>query len=227
MRYRTSFNLLSALLGVGLLIAPGPASADTTPEFEPGWQLRFYVAAVDLDHSSSGLTRPAGTSRIGTDAGGGVGVNGEYRFSRRLGIDLGLFTGGSVDVEASAYRVGGTSRVAYDSLTFTPLTVGLDVHLTPASRVDVYVAPLIALIQYGELRTTAGPHGAGTEIDFDEDIAPGLSLGLGVPFGKKGWSFQAHITYLDSSLEGQGVDGLRVSSGYDSTIFGIGAGYRF
>lgn len=228
MQWRQCSKSYLAALATAVALAAAPALAATAADpIETGWQIRFYAAAIDMDHSSAGLTRPAGATRhYGSDTGGGLGVNGEYRFSRRLGIDLGLLSGGSVGVEAH-YRAGGTSWVSYDTLTFTPLTVGLDIHLTPGSRADVYVCPLVALIQYGKLETYAGPNDLGTRIDFDEDIAPGLAVGLGVPFGQGRWSFQANITYLDSTLEGRATNGVRVSSGYDSTIFGAGVGYKF
>lgn len=218
-----------AVLAAGVLLAAVPAlAADTIDQVDKGWQIRFYAAAVDMEHSTSGLTRPAGTGRgYGTDTGGGLGFNGEYRFSRRLGLDLGVFSGGSVDIEAHTYRAGGAGWVTYDTLTFTPLTVGLDIHLTPASRVDVYVCPLVALIRYGELTTYSDASGFTTAIDFSDDVAPGFAVGLGVPFGDTRWSFQGNITYLDSSLEGRGTNGVRIDSGYDSTIFGVGVGYSF
>ncbi len=181
-----------------------------------------------MDHSSAGLTRPGGIGRrYETDTGGGLGFNAEYRFSRRLGIDLGLFSGGSVDIEAHTFRAGGTSWVTYDSLTFTPLTAGLDIHLTPDSRVDLYACPMVALIQYGSLSWYDQPDGFATDVDFDEDFALGARLGIGVPFGRSRWSFQANVTYLDTSLKGRGPNGVRIDSGYDSTLFGLGAGYRF
>lgn len=229
MKRRESMKTHLGALTLGALLAAAPALAATAAEpVETGCQIRFYAAAVDMEHSSAGLVRPAGTTRsYGGDTGGGLGVNGEYRFSRRLGVDLGLFSGASVDIEAHTYRAGGTSWVTYDTLTFTPLTVGLDVHLTPDSRVDVYLCPLVALIRYGNLDTFVDSSGWRTGVDFDQDVAPGLAVGLGVPFGQKRWSFQANITYLDSSLEGRGPNGLRIDSGYDSTIFGAGVGYRF
>ncbi len=217
----------AAALGLLLAVAPAPAGAADDP-VDTGWRLRFYAGAVDMQHSSAGLNRPGGSSAaFDGDVGGGLGVNAEYRFSRRLGIDLGVFNGANVGIEAHTYRAGDTSWVSYDTLTFTPVTVGLDIHLTPEDRVDLYAAPLLAVIQYGELTMAAGPHSFRTGIDFDEDLALGAALGIGVPFGGDRWSFQANVTYLDSDLKGRGANGVRIESGYESTIFGLGFGYRF
>lgn len=211
----------------GLLLVALAAATSASAETDTGWQIRLYAATIDMEHSSAGLTRPGGaTAGFDGDVGGGVGVNAEYRFSRRLGVDLGFFSGGNVGIEAHAYRIGDTSWVTHDTLTFTPLTAGLDVHLTPGSRVDVYACPLVALIQYGELAIRTGPSGLRTGIDLEEDFALGATLGLGVPFGQR-WSLQANVTYLDSSLKGSGANGVRIANGYDSSIFGLGLGYRF
>lgn len=227
-RRRPHWYLAGGLLVAAVVVLAASASADTGEEIDTGWEIRFYAAAVDMDHSSAGLTRPAGSrAGYGTSTGGGLGFNAEYRFSRRLGIDLGLFSGGGVDIEAHTFRAGGPSWVTFDTLTFTPLTAGLDIHLTPDSRVDFYVCPMVALVQYGSLTAYNEPGGTSWDIDFDEDFGLGARLGLGVPFGQNRWSFQANLTYFDGSLEGQGANGIRIDSGYDSTIFGLGFGYRF
>lgn len=228
---RRAWRLAGGPLAVAVLALAASAAAETTAASETsdtGWEIRFYAAAIDMDHSSAGLTRPAGTTRgYDTSVGGGVGFNAEYHFSKRLGIDLGLLTGGNVEIEAHTYRAGGTSWTTYDTLTFTPLTVGLDIHLTPDSPVDFYACPMVALIQYSSVTWYDEPSGTAWDVDFDEDFGLGARLGIGVPFGQNRWSFQANLTYLDSSLEGRGANGVRIDSGYDSTILGLGVGYRF
>ena len=213
-----------------LALAAGTTAdaAETTGTVDTGWELRFYAAAVDMDPGSKELAAPGSTS-FGYDvsAGGGVGFNAEYRFSRRLGIDLGLFSGGNVEFDGRVSRAAGASRATYDTLTFTPLTAGLDVHLTPASRFDLYACPMVALVQYGRLSWYDEQRGWESTVDFDEDFALGARIGLGVPFGQKRWSFQANFTYLDSRLDGHAGGGVRIDRGYDTTLFGLGFGYTF
>ncbi len=208
------------LLLAVMVLAPG-ASATT----DSGWQIRFYAAAIDMEHDSA-PDRPDGFG-FDMDAGAGAGFNAEYRFSRRLGVDLGVLSGAGVDVAHYRTFAGNSGWVTSETLTFTPFTVGLDIHLTPDARVDVYACPLVALVQYGGLAVRSGPTGVSTDWDFDEDLAVGATLGLGVPIGQRRWSFQANLTYLDSSLEGRGSNGSRFDGGYDSTVFGLGFGYRF
>ena len=194
------------------------SAASALAETEPGWQIRFYAAAIDMDDGSSGAT-------YGLDVGGGIGFNAEYRFTPRLGLDLGILAGAGVDIGTTWTEYRGWTRA--DTVTFTPLTAGLDIHLNPDGRVDVYACPMVALIQYGGLTVRTGPTGTRTAWDFDEDFAVGAGLGVGVPFGRDRWSFQASLTYLESSLNGNSDNGLSLDSSYDSTIFGFGFGYRF
>jgi outer membrane protein W len=213
------------------LALPGTAGADSG--FESGWQLRFYFAAINFDDPAGGSEQFCGSghfcgdSRYTVDIGAGLGVNAEYRFSRTLGVDLGVLAGGGVDVEARTVRVGNATWVTHDTLSYTPLTLGLNVHLTPESAVDLYLGPVIGLIQYGGLTVQTGRAGVTTQIGLDEDFAVGAALGLGIPLGERPWSFNAHLMYLDSTLNGGSRQGAYIDSDYDATIFGLGFGYRF
>jgi opacity protein-like surface antigen len=205
------------------LAHPGTAGAEPPR----GWQLRFSVASIDFDTPAG---RVEGGNQVSYDVelGGGVGLNAEYRFNRRLGLDLGVLAGGGVDVAARVANVGHSTWWVHDTLSYRPLTAGLAIHLTPDNRVDLSLCPLVALIQYGSLSVQTGVGTASTRVSFDEDFGVGAALGLGVPFGQqRRWSFNANLTYLDSRLDGRSADGTRIDSDYDATIFGLGFGYRF
>lgn len=212
-RARLAGALLVAAVG---LMGPASAQADAAN----GWRLRFYAASIDFNSSES---RP----RYDLDIGFGLGVNAEYRFSPRVGVDLGVLGGAGVDVAWHEFQIGEATVVTHDTLTFTPLTAGLDVHLTPRNRVDVYLGPLLGWVQYGSLQVRTGSTGVTTGVRFDEDLAIGATLGVAVPFGERRWSFNASLTYLDSRLDGSGQNGVTLSQSYDATIFGLGFGYRF
>lgn len=211
----------AVLAGTLLVVAVGLAwPAVVLADSDDGWRLRFYAASIDFDSSQS---RP----RYDLDFGFGLGVNAEYRFSPRLGVDLGVLGGAGVDVAWHELDIEGATVATYDTLTFTPLTAGLNVHLTPRSRVDVYLGPVVGLVQYGSLQVRSGSEGVTTGVRFDEDLAIGATVGLTVPFGQQHWSFNASVTALDSQLNGSSPNGVRLSENYDATIFGLGCGYRF
>lgn len=210
------------LVALAALAVAWPAAAQAASQVETGWRLRFSVASMDFDsnlHTRSGY---------GIDIGGAVAVNGEYRFNRRLGLDLGAFGGGGVDVVGHRSWIGTGHVDVYDTMSVSGLTAGLDIHLTPDSRADLYICPMLALMQFGGVVFAAGPNRATTVVDFDEDLAVGASLGLGVPLGeRRSWSFNTYLTHLESTLNGNDRGNLRVEEDYNTTLVGIGFGYRF
>ena len=117
MRIVTLFTLLA-------LCAAGPVRADDAS----GWRLRVDLAFVEPSNDAG-----RGTVFAEFDTSAGIGVRAEYQFSRRLGIDFGFLTTAGVDASAS---LGGTA--SFDITSFTPLIVGVDFHLTPDRRVDLY-----------------------------------------------------------------------------------------
>lgn len=196
-----------------------PAVADG--QAEPGWRLRVSVASMDFD---SNLTRGG----YGIDIGVAAAINGEYRFNRRLGLDLGAFGGGGVDVVSQRTWIGWSHLDVYDTMSVSGLTAGLDVHLTPNSRADLYVCPMVALMQFGGLVFDARSGHVVTAVDFDEDFALGASLGLDVPLGERRvWSFNAYVAHLESTLNGNDRGDLRIDDDYDVNMLGLGFGYRF
>lgn len=219
-------TLRSTWLGGALLVTFfGLALPQTAvAESHSGWRLRFYAASINLDNNVGGLG-PGRGGGYDLDIGMGLGVNAEYRFSRRLGVDLGLLAGAGVDVGVRTVQIGGETWLTHDTVAFSPLTAGLDVHLTPDHRVDLYLCPLVAVVRYGGLVVRTGTGGVTTAVDIDDDFAVGAALGLAVPFGQRRWSFNASLTYLDSRLNGTG-QGVRLDLDYDATIFGLGFGYR-
>lgn len=202
-----------------MMLALSPVAAMAT-EVEPGWRLRFSVASMDFD---SNLT----SSSYGIDLGAAATVNAEYRFNHRLGLDLGVFGGGGVDVANHRSWIGWSGD-AYDMMSISGLTAGLDIHLTPDHEVDLYVCPMLAMVQFGDLVFAAGPYHVVTAVAFDEDLAVGASLGFGVPLGeRRNWSFNAHLIHLESAINGGDRGDLRIDEDYDLDMVGLGFGYRF
>ena len=213
-------SCLGALATLALAWPSMPAMAANEPE--RGWRLRFSVASMDFDSNL------AAGSGYGIDLGGAAGVNGEFRFNRRFGLDLGAFGGAGVDVVSHRSWVGPAQVDIYDTMSVSALTAGLAIHLTPDSGVDLYVCPMLALVQFGGLVFDFGPHRVATAVDFDQDLAVGVSLGMAVPMGRSGdWSINGYLTHLESTLNGGGRPDLRIEEDYDVNMFGLGFGYRF
>jgi outer membrane protein W len=164
-------------------------------------------------------------ARYTADGELGFGIEFEYRASRILGIDFGVLT------------ANPTLDVAYDEipmisataqLRITPIYAGLNVHLTPDSRFDLYGGPMLAYVVYSGFDLVVDPW-ILTEEGFvsEDEFALGVNLGLDVRLGDDGWLLTAAFKYLDTTLEASPPDEGTGSTAIDPKIFSIGVGYRF
>jgi hypothetical protein len=214
-----------------LLLAASVTLAETVPApvtapGRDGWTIRFYVSSIDFDATNGHRGHPYYNQDL--DVGFGLGLNAEYRFSRRFGIDLGILGGAAVDVAWNTGDGGNWSWTARDTLTFTPLTAGIDIHLIPDNSVDLAVCPMLTWTHYGGIIVYAEPNWTSTEIHFQEDLGLAVALRLAVPLGERThWSFTADLTYFESDLDSDIWLGDRLAHDYDVTVFGLGFGYRF
>lgn len=201
------------------------AVASSSAAAERGWVLRISGAWADPDFSFRQVGEEEEV-RIDVDSEIGFAVDLEYRFSDRLGVDVGVtwvelgttLTVGIPDVISVSFD---------DDLSFTPVTAALNIHLTPASTVDLYIAPLIAWVQYGDLEYVIEDVGR-LGVTIDDDVAWGVALGLDVPIGERGWLVSAAASYLDTDLDGTDQDeGGRESFDFNTIGLRLGVGYRF
>ncbi len=233
MRYPTSLRILalcSACLAASLATAPAGA-VDLT--------LRFQGQATSSDGDALGLGDDFGTS-----AGAYLGL--EWRLTERLGIEAGAAW---TELEQSAtldtfLLISRTTA----SLSVVPVTVALNIHLTPKSRYDLYLAPRIGWAFFDDLEIRsefdfsgfpgfpgfAGPPltlfdgfptSQTTNLAVKDQFVYGLRLGFDVPFGKSAWSFSSSLEVLDLDLELEAVP--RGAFSLDPISIGLGFAYRF
>jgi len=201
------------------------AAADARAGDDDGWRLRVDFGF--FDPGGNGITIDTGTTTVRSDldGGGGAGVRGEYQLSRRLGVEIGFFSGASVDIDVGVS--GGTSSTVVEVSSYTFLAPGLDVHLTPDAKVDLYIGPQLAWVNYSDVEVGVLPGSVGTGVSVDTDLGFGGILGLDVPVGeRKRWTFQMNLRYLDTKMEGDATT-PRLEADFDLTIFSLGFGYRF
>ena len=198
---------------------PGTVSADEDP-----WKFRFAV--VSMNPSSGQFVVSESDERFSYQSDGGVGVaiDFEYRASRRLGIDFGVISaspGFTVDVDAEPLSVSASSDIR-----ITPIYAALNIHLTPDSRFDLYLGPLLAYVTYDSFELVAG-----TELregfSAEEDLGFGAVLGLDIGLGSGRWSLTTAVRYLNTTLEASPSDGGVGKTDIDPMIFSVGFGYRF
>jgi hypothetical protein len=204
------------LLLAPLLLLPASRSGAASP-----WTVRLHGAWV----------RPAADFHLAGDNpdrvdaavadGGGLLGGLEYRFTPRLGVDLAAMSARLDTTLSLSPQSLGTQR-ATDTLDFQAWLLGLDLHLTPARRFDLYLGPRAARVRYGDATFNYPAIGFRTRYAIGNDRAWGGFLGLDVPRGR--WSLGFGLLYLSTAAEPRGVDAKLT---LDPLVATAGAGYRF
>ena len=209
---------------IGLLLATASVTAAPAAD-NSKWHLRFFVSHVEPDVAADDIDSD---TRIDDDSDTGFGISLEHRFSRLIGLELGaLFTVPDLGVRQT--QPGNVLIVASDGLRLTPIYAALNLHFAPGHKVDVYAGPLLAYVLYDDL-TLAPGNGVVADLDAEDDLAIGASLGLDVGLGRGRWTFGASVRYLDTTFESTLVDGDPdddVDVDIDPLILSFGFGYRF
>lgn len=204
---------------------PGsPGTAKPLKQDENHWRLRFNLAWVNPTGNS--ISTSIGHSGVGFDigAGAGAGFQAEYRASPRFGIELGIL--GAAEFDLSNRISHGHFRNDVGITGFAPLSLGFNVHLAPEQSFDLYAGPVLALVNYGSERAWWDLSSGGNQISIESDWAWGLSAGIDVPLGKRGWLFNANLRYLESNIK-QSWGDYFVDGEFNPAIFSIGIGYAF
>ena len=222
MKHTTLRNAMSTgAVTLALILATLPVTASAE---DNRWQIRFAV--VSMDPSGASVTVPENGESISYNSrsGTGLGMDLEYRASKRLGIDFGVFSASSeIEVEVG-YQPFTVS--ASGDLKITPICAALNVHLTPDSRFDLYIGPLLAYVRYGSFKLTAGP-GLFETFTTEDDFGFGGVVGLDIGLGSGQWSLNAAVRYIDTTLEATSSDGGPGTTDIDPTIYSLGVGVKF
>lgn len=218
--FRTSL-ICTLLLTAALIALPVDAQDDS-------WQLRISGVWVDPDVSFSDVDSDGDGVDAGADSEIGFGLALERRFSSRLGLELGALYA-APDLTLDANLAGGPQFSVSDSVGFTAITAGLNIHLTPDKSVDLYVGPLLGYVFYGDVGFQIQVDGETFAADFtsDDDFALGAQIGADIPFGDGPWSLNLAARYLDTNLEVTDDEGEKTDLGFDPLILSVGFGYRF
>ena len=215
-------TLLSTLvLALALLAQPADAQDDR-------WQLRISGVWVDPDVDFSDVDSDGDRVRAGADGTIGLGLALERRFSPRLGFEVGALHA-APDVTLDADLAGGARFNVSDSVGFTAVTAGLNIHFTPDKAVDVYAGPLLAFVSFGDVGFRVQVAGQTLAEDFStgDEFAFGAQIGADIGLGDGPWSLNLAARYLDVGLEVTDDGGETTDLGFDPLILSAGFGYRF
>ncbi len=213
--------VLIGVVAFTVLALPTTSGAD-----DGTWRLRIGGAWVTPDLSYEMLNDEGDTVHAGADQDLGLGLGLEYLVSERLGLELGMVRA-EPDATVSVEPSPGIRVALSDGLRYTSYQLGLNVHFTPNSPVDVHVGPVVARVIYGDLTFVEGTDDV-LEIECESDWAFGLNLGADVGIGDGPWSLGATVTYLGTDLVAkQRGEDERVTMDFDPMIYSLRVGYRF
>lgn len=227
MRRTARIFVTPTLLVAGMLAASGlPA---TSYAQDAGWQLRLNGAWVDPSVDYSQPNDEGEMIRADSESAMGYGLALEYRASRRIGWELGVLRARPEIMLHGAVQPGSELSVG-ERVSFMPVTLGLNLHLTPDGPLDIYAGPVVGYAFFGDLTYKVATEGGEQRIEFrsGNSFAWGATLGADVTLGHGAWSLGAALTYLDVGWEVTEVaSGGSETVDFDPLIATVGLRYRF
>ncbi|NNE20091.1 MAG: hypothetical protein HKN10_16595 [Myxococcales bacterium] len=221
--YEYSFATITKLNG--LEEASTFTASVTRDAVAASWVFRFFGASADAAGDSlmvgptrqnpSDLLSPFVTTKrmIGDGTGFGLGI--ERLLGPRLGVELdALFLGldGNRIVD-----IGDDWTMSSPGVDLDAISVGLNIHLTPEKKYDVFVGPFVSSVSYGDSGFNVTEPGFGSELGF------GAKLGADWYFGwQSKWALGTAIRYLPITA---GDDGNEFD--VDPLVGTVGLGFRF
>jgi hypothetical protein len=205
---RRSVVLACALgLALGLVsssagVAQGPGGGDAG-----SWTVRGFGAWVEPTDDSFAFGRPIepplpdepSSAAFTLDDGSGWGLGLEYRLTRRLGVEAQAIVA-DLDSELELRFGVPVNLIGVDrrEVGIDLYSLGLNVHLTPERRLDVYAGLLGALVSYDDFRGQVG--GITFRREGIDDTAVGLALGADLFLDRsRRWAATAAVRQLWST----------------------------
>jgi outer membrane protein W len=205
---------------------------------EPGWSLRLNATWTDPNETSVDDSLPEAWIETSTGETFGLALSTEYRFSERLGLELGAQAGYQVKVDYDAREKLSGGIIGdpldphpSDDMRFTVVDVALNIYLF-SGGVDFYIGPVLGLIAYQDTVVRTGSEETPVTISNDGDVAYGAVVGLDIPFTDSPWFVTSSLKYLvssyDASIPALGTSGpIDTEIDFDPWIWRLGLGYKF
>jgi opacity protein-like surface antigen len=213
------------LLAVLLVVA---AQAAVIHAAEPGAVIRLH--GVYLDGSAVAPSLRPGAPMYTIEDGAGIELGFGYRLSRRLGIGI---SGAVSDFDVDPFFPYPTSGEFAEDLRVQQLTLALEIHLTPGSRFDLYLAPTFNYLRFDDLKASPAVGIGFARRQLDDDSTWGLTLGFELPLGDAGWTFSGGLRYVAAQLYDAATfrdglpDAIGVDEEFDLGSIAVGVAYRF
>jgi outer membrane protein W len=206
--------------------SPGSTSAAEEQQSEASdprerkWRMRIIGAVAGDDNGVLVTSSRHTQTGVSINGGGGVGVNFEYRYSPRMGFEVGaMAVGGSVSVGAA--KVYGPYYPGVEVNGYLPVTFAFNFHpIKHPEIVDFFFGPLAAFTFLSAVGV-----GPGVYIESYADLGLGANLGVDINFGKNSrWSFNTGFKYISNVTSDEDRDS-RLE--FDPLLFTFGFGFKF
>lgn len=238
MRSTLGFLAAAATAGlVGLLLFSPAAAAQGASGAEKGsWTVRGFGAWLETDDFTfqSGpaidpLPPVIDFFSFSLGDGSGAGLALEYRATRRLGVEALAIR---ADIEGELRIVVSNppipEQVVRQDVETDLYGLGVNFHLTPGRRIDLYVGPLVAYLQYDDFNASFDLGGfTGTfQARFSDDTAYGATLGADIPLGSSGrWAVSGAVRQLWYDSDEGDEDSTEIE--LDPLVATAGVAYRW
>lgn len=222
----------SKLISLVLLVLLSLSMA--MPSWADDWTLRGNAAWIDPSAEENGAD---------FDGDPGIQLSIERRLSSRWGVEVGALHGESIAAYES--RVGDFVIEERSELDVAALTAGVNFHLAPGRRVDLYGGPLLAYFDFGDLAITSIRDYTGPECCFErleilaevepsDELAWGGQIGADIQLGQGAWGLNFSARYLRTTFDTRfeleptpGFDDDEANGEIDYEPLILGAGFRF
>lgn len=226
-----------AMLALALLVMTVPA-ADA--QDKTGWNMRLNATWTIPDERTVNEAVPGYQVETNTAETFGLALSGEFRFSPRLGLELGAQAGYDASVKYTVRDVM-TGEIVGDDLDphpgdemrFTLVDLALNIYLSSGAG-ELYVGPVIGFLTFSDTHVRAGSEDPVFIIENDGDFAYGAVVGFDAGAADSPWFFTSSIKYIVSSYDASisspiapPFDFGTTEVDFDSWIFRLGLGYRF
>ena len=227
------------LVGLAALVAGSTASAQQQAGSK--WKVRVFAdwTSLDLDarppffFGSTAAAHSSGTNALAVELKGGddltPGVALEYRLSRRVGLELSAGRA-QPELELSFPVLIGFVPLV-DRLEIRRLGLAAPIHLTPDSRIDLWVAPSISYYHFGDVTFAADPPSDNTHTlptQSGHDVAAGVQIGVDLPLDTStGGRWGAHLgaSFHDVDLTLRHAIGMEFDASIDPLNLRVGLSY--
>lgn len=211
---RMALTLLGVVSTTGLITLTQVAKAEPSST----WSLKASIALVDAEDTFTVENVAGGTTVAGGNAGIGVLLALEYRWSEKLGIELGTLYAKSPDLNDQSE----TGDSLGEGPSFQPIYAGINYYFAQTTSVDVYAGPRFALVHFADfsLNTDTGRR----DYSVDSEVAWGAAAGIVYHPGNMPWRFTAEATYLQVDMHitpGSGGEPRRTAFNPFTASFGV------